>query len=48
MHDLSSTQPDRTAQMARAWEAWAQRAHVLPWPWKPPYGQTPGQIAPTH
>ena len=48
MHDLSSSEPDRTNDMARAWEAWAKRAHVLPWPWKPPYGQTPGQIAPPH
>jgi len=38
MHDLASAQPDRVAQMARQWEAWAARCHVIPWPWKPPYG----------
>ena len=39
MHDLSSAEPDRAASMAQQWEAWAKRCHVLPWPWKPPYGQ---------
>ena len=38
MHDLSAAEPQRAASMAREWEQWAKRCHVLPWPWKPPYG----------
>jgi arylsulfatase len=37
MHDLSGSERQRTAEMARLWELWAQRCHVLPWPWKPSY-----------
>jgi arylsulfatase A-like enzyme len=40
MHDLASAQPQRLATMARQWEAWAERCHVLPWPWRPPYRKT--------
>ena len=25
--------------MVGQWEAWAQRAQVLPWIWKPAYGE---------
>ncbi len=25
-------------EMVAKSEAWAERAHVLPWPWKQPYG----------
>ncbi len=32
--DLSGKEPDRVQQMASAWETWARRARVLPWPWK--------------
>jgi arylsulfatase A-like enzyme len=38
MHDLSSAEPTRTESMIKQWEAWAHRAQVLPWPWKPQYG----------
>jgi arylsulfatase len=38
--DLAGQFPDRVTQMAERWEAWARRANVLPWPWKPPYGET--------
>ena len=30
MHDLSAADPDRVHEMARQWQAWAERAHVLP------------------
>lgn len=39
MHDLSARQPKLTEELRKKWEAWADRTHVLPWPWKPPYGQ---------
>src|SRR5947209_16311447 len=39
MHDLSTSEPQRAADLQSKWEAWAKRAHVLPWPWKPQYGQ---------
>jgi arylsulfatase len=41
MNDLARQQPDRVNDMVARWEAWAKRAHVLPWIWKPPYGRTP-------
>ncbi len=41
LNDLADTYPERVNQMAVQWEAWAQRAHVLPWPWKPQYGEQP-------
>jgi len=37
LHDLADQHPDRVAEMSREWEAWARRAGVLPWIWKPPY-----------
>ena len=37
MHDLACRHPERLKEMAARWEAWAKRAHVLPWVWKPPY-----------
>jgi arylsulfatase len=39
MHDLASSEPGRVKEMAAKWEAWAKRDHVLPWMWKPQYGQ---------
>jgi arylsulfatase len=39
MHDLASSEPQRVKDMAAKWEAWARRDHVLPWMWKPQYGQ---------
>ena len=30
MHDLSAAQPERTAELARMWRRWAERAKVLP------------------
>jgi arylsulfatase A-like enzyme len=39
MNDLAAAQPERVAAMTATWEAWAHRAHVLPWIWGPPYGE---------
>ena len=39
MHDLSTQHPQEAQQLQKKWEAWADRTHVLPWPWTPPYGQ---------
>jgi arylsulfatase len=33
LHDLAAAQPERAAQMAALWQAWAERAKVVPWPW---------------
>ena len=46
MHDLASSEPDRTREMISKWEAWAKRAHVIPWIWKPQYGQPAAADAP--
>jgi len=32
MHDLAGRHPERVKEMASAWEAYARRANVLPWP----------------
>lgn len=45
MHDLAADESARLASMVREWEAWAKRCHVLPWPWKPAYGDG-GKAAP--
>ena len=31
--NLASAQPDRVKSMSAQWDAWAERAHVKPWPW---------------
>jgi len=33
LKDLAAAQPERAAQMAALWQAWAERAKVVPWPW---------------
>jgi arylsulfatase len=38
MHDLASAEPQKAKELQAKWEAWAKRANVLPWPWKPEYG----------
>ncbi|MBA4018462.1 MAG: arylsulfatase [Pirellula sp.] len=38
-HDLATAEPERLAAMVGQWEAWANRAQVLPWIWKPAYGE---------
>ncbi|MEX2172944.1 MAG: arylsulfatase [Pirellulaceae bacterium] len=39
--DLAAKQPERASQMQSLWEAWARRTSVLPWIWKPQYGEMP-------
>ncbi len=39
-HDRAIDEPERLRALARQWETWADRAHVLPWPWKPAYGES--------
>jgi arylsulfatase len=38
-NDLAAANPQQVRLMVEKWEAWAKRANVLPWIWKPPYGQ---------
>ena len=38
LSDLASEQPDRVRQMAAQWETFAQKAHMIPWPYKGKYG----------
>jgi len=33
-NNLAAVHPDRVKQMAAMWQHWAERANVLPWPWK--------------
>ena len=37
LHDLAGRHPERVREMTAKWEAWAKRAKVLPWIWKPAY-----------
>ncbi len=39
MHDVSVENAELTKQLAGKWEGWARADGVLPWPWKPAYGQ---------
>jgi arylsulfatase len=32
MHDVAAQHPDKVAEMSAKWEAWAERAHVKPYP----------------
>ncbi len=34
MHNLAEKHPEKVAELAAQWEAWAVRAKVKPWPWK--------------
>ncbi len=33
MNNLADTYPEKASELKRMWHEWAQRAHVLPWPW---------------
>jgi len=33
MNDLADKKPEMAKRLAAQWEAWAERAHVKPWPW---------------
>ena len=39
LHDLAAQEPGRVKAMTAQWEAYARRANVLPWIWKPQYGE---------
>ncbi len=38
--DLAAQDPDRIKAMVSRWETWATQNEVLPWIWRPAYGQT--------
>jgi len=38
LHDLAEQEPERAKAMAADWEAWAKRAHAIPWIWGGAYG----------
>ncbi|HET6573153.1 MAG TPA: arylsulfatase, partial [Fimbriiglobus sp.] len=40
LHDLASANPEKVKELIAKWEAWAKRAKVLPWPWKPAYKES--------
>jgi arylsulfatase A-like enzyme len=46
LHDLATRQPERVQAMVKQWETWAKRSQVLPWIWKPPYGESAPAAAP--
>jgi len=33
LNNLADRHPQRVEELSTAWEAWAERAHVKPWPW---------------
>ena len=35
--DVAAEHPDAVRELAAKWDAWAKRAHVVPWIWKPAY-----------
>jgi arylsulfatase len=37
--NLAGKLPERAKEMATKWETWAKRTGVLPWIWKPAYGE---------
>ena len=39
--DLAATEPARLNDLIGKWESWAKRAHAIPWPHTPLYGETP-------
>ena len=38
-HNLAVEEPDRLKELISKWETYAVRAQVLPWIWKPAYGE---------
>lgn len=40
-HDLAASQPDKVRELAALWQAWAERAHVLPRPENAPAAAGP-------
>jgi arylsulfatase len=46
LDDLAVREPERVKQMVGLWEAWAQRAKVIPWIWNPEYAVGQRSIRP--
>ena len=42
-NNLAAAHPARVKNMAADWERWARRANVIPWIWKPQYGEAAKQ-----
>jgi len=40
--NLAGQEPERVQRMAGLWESWAKENQVLPWIWKPQYGEVGG------
>jgi arylsulfatase len=45
MHDLAAVQEERVQTMVGQWDAWARRTGVLPWIWKPAYGEKASTVS---
>ncbi|MBI5387650.1 MAG: arylsulfatase [Verrucomicrobia bacterium] len=45
MNDLADKEPLLVRQLISKWEAFAKRAHVVPWIWKPAYGKSADSTA---
>jgi arylsulfatase A-like enzyme len=43
MHDIAGELPEKVKELATKWETWGKSADVLPWPWKPQYGEAKGE-----
>lgn len=41
-HNLADRYPGRVKKVAEAWERWARERNVIPWPWKPKWGEGHG------
>ncbi len=39
LNNIAAKQPDKVKAMVSQWETYAKRANVLPWIWKPAYGE---------
>jgi len=39
LNNLADKHPDKLKELVAKWEAYARRANVLPWIWKPQYGE---------
>ena len=44
--DQATAEPSKVEELVKKWEAWATRAHVIPWIWKPQYGEKDGGAEP--
>ena len=41
LNNLAAGRPEKVSELAAKWEAWAQRARVKPWPYKPQVAEQP-------